>query len=795
MNLKNCRFSLKKLHVFVILFKWKLSAFTNKIKFSPEDESMYQSDYHNKRKILLKFVTSYSIMLIFVLTMGLFLYQYGIKVAKKSLVKQNVTTLENSVQNMDFIVKQLTTLTTQLTTNSTILSLINIDSITDENFYTYSSEVMNYMKHFSPLETLLPLNEYFIYLPKVNYLLSTSMLTDARLYYEYSKSFNPDYYNLWLDILAAKDSANKLSSLKFFSTSKENYTYLYRIPLSNYSLFKTYQGSLCVEFYRSDLFNLFSAVDLFDTGTLIIADNENNESFRVTTKNSYDIDFNELLEIIERSSSDDDIIETTYNKESVIITSITSTVNGWTYYLVQPSNMAFQRIVTFQNVYFIIIFATLVFCFLFIYWLSKRNVKPIMQINTQLQHSINERNTLQQVLEEQRPLVLNSYLARIMKGLISSPEELREIEQMLLIDTTNYKYTVLYACVYLNQLEFYKEDPSHSKHAISEVASYEEVLRNFFIKYFGADIYIYNKEVNAFALIIPCPIFETLEDSIERIRGLFLNLHDELMESHSLWIFGGLGNRNSDISYLWKSYQQSFQAATFVREGHVFQCFHELKKDRSTYYFPFEMAQQLSNFITTGNKKQVREIFKLIQRENFEDRKISITLIKWLLSDIRNTLAKVRFGIVMTEGNREILEEVDIAFESHKTLELMEEVSLKLCSLYEQKPEGNKLIATIQTYINANYKDPSLSLKKISEEFDISESYFSYLFKAETKQNFSEYLEQLRMEQAMLLIKTTDINLSDLYLEVGYNNANSFRRAFKKVHGVAPKLIRETMNL
>jgi AraC-like DNA-binding protein len=90
--------------------------------------------------------------------------------------------------------------------------------------------------------------------------------------------------------------------------------------------------------------------------------------------------------------------------------------------------------------------------------------------------------------------------------------------------------------------------------------------------------------------------------------------------------------------------------------------------------------------------------------------------------------------------------------------------------------------------------DSALSLKKISEVFNISESYFSYLFKAETKQNFSEYLELIRMNQAMILLKTTDLNVSDMYLELGYNNANSFRRAFKKVHGVSPKTIRDTMN-
>jgi len=91
--------------------------------------------------------------------------------------------------------------------------------------------------------------------------------------------------------------------------------------------------------------------------------------------------------------------------------------------------------------------------------------------------------------------------------------------------------------------------------------------------------------------------------------------------------------------------------------------------------------------------------------------------------------------------------------------------------------------------------DSSLSLASISEKYNISESYFSTLFKSEIKINFSEYLENLRIEQALKLLKTTDIFISDIYQEVGYNNAYSFRRAFKKLVGITPKAVRDGVQL
>lgn len=56
------------------------------------------------------------------------------------------------------------------------------------------------------------------------------------------------------------------------------------------------------------------------------------------------------------------------------------------------------------------------------------------------------------------------------------------------------------------------------------------------------------------------------------------------------------------------------------------------------------------------------------------------------------------------------------------------------------------------------------------------------------------YLERIRMDEAMKLVKESSAALSSLYLEVGYNNANSFRRAFKKTFGMSAKAVRDNMN-
>ena len=244
------------------------------------------------------------------------------------------------------------------------------------------------------------------------------------------------------------------------------------------------------------------------------------------------------------------------------------------------------------------------------------------------------------------------------------------------------------------------------------------------------------------------------------------------------------------LPYFWKSYQQALEAAALIKEDSFFQSYHELTRNSETYYYPYEMATQLTTFIKDANTIQINEIFKLIIRENVTYRSISETNLQWLLSDLRTTLVKIRQSL--SEHSDELNKEFDEKLTKETTLEGMKQLALTLSACYKSGVTGNQLISSIQTYISKNYHDPDLSLKKISEVFSISESYFSYLFKAETGGNFSEYLEDLRMQQAVHLLKETDISLSELYSHLGYSNPNSFRRAFKKVYGSSPKAFRHT---
>lgn len=117
--------------------------------------------------------------------------------------------------------------------------------------------------------------------------------------------------------------------------------------------------------------------------------------------------------------------------------------------------------------------------------------------------------------------------------------------------------------------------------------------------------------------------------------------------------------------------------------------------------------------------------------------------------------------------------------------EWLKEVYRNFVAINEMKSH-RAMISEMRTYIEENFDDPDLSLKNLSDRFQISGKYASYLFKEEYDMKFVDFLVQLRVERACQLLVATDITVQDIALKVGYANSISFGRVFKRVTGVTP---------
>jgi two-component system response regulator YesN len=83
-----------------------------------------------------------------------------------------------------------------------------------------------------------------------------------------------------------------------------------------------------------------------------------------------------------------------------------------------------------------------------------------------------------------------------------------------------------------------------------------------------------------------------------------------------------------------------------------------------------------------------------------------------------------------------------------------------------------------------------LSLKTLSQRLQMHPNYLGQLFQQEVGANFSDYLNQYRIEKATQLLLHTDQKTTDIALSVGYTDSSYFYRQFKKYTGVSPTEMR-----
>lgn len=89
------------------------------------------------------------------------------------------------------------------------------------------------------------------------------------------------------------------------------------------------------------------------------------------------------------------------------------------------------------------------------------------------------------------------------------------------------------------------------------------------------------------------------------------------------------------------------------------------------------------------------------------------------------------------------------------------------------------------SYIQQNFTGKIL-LKEFGEQFHLSEKYISRYFKEHFHITISQYVTYLRLEHAKHLLQDTNIPITEVAMQSGYQNVSYFIRSFKKMYGMSP---------
>lgn len=109
----------------------------------------------------------------------------------------------------------------------------------------------------------------------------------------------------------------------------------------------------------------------------------------------------------------------------------------------------------------------------------------------------------------------------------------------------------------------------------------------------------------------------------------------------------------------------------------------------------------------------------------------------------------------------------------------------QMISVQHAPSEKSQRLKEMLQYIRQYYASP-LTITVMAEQFHMSEKYFSRYFRIATGQNFTAYLNTVRIEKAQSLLLETDETVLEIAFACGYENVSYFNRVFRKQTGFSP---------
>ena len=175
-----------------------------------------------------------------------------------------------------------------------------------------------------------------------------------------------------------------------------------------------------------------------------------------------------------------------------------------------------------------------------------------------------------------------------------------------------------------------------------------------------------------------------------------------------------------------------------------------------------------------------------LYHENLQTEVLRLNALTNLLIDAACTMlsqpraAKEADALIKSSGSRE-----DFLIQADALLKVLEKAAAS------QNDSKDSIAAQAKQYIDEHFTDPMLGLYLVSDQLGTSNSYLSATFKKVYGVNVVQYINQLRIEQAKVLILNTRRNIKEIAQEVGFSSDINFIRVFKKMENQTPTMLRK----
>ena len=215
----------------------------------------------------------------------------------------------------------------------------------------------------------------------------------------------------------------------------------------------------------------------------------------------------------------------------------------------------------------------------------------------------------------------------------------------------------------------------------------------------------------------------------------------------------------------------------------------------------YDVERKLMQAVSVGQIPKAELLFTTLSKYQFESRSTNaLRNVKNYLI-ILNTLLRVaaRNGDVppfhIDKLSSAIAHKIEATTSSNAGMALMKEMVRKYCLLVKNHSmKGySLLVRKVLTQIDYDLT-ADLGLKNLATQLNVNPSYLSTLFKKEIGFTLTEYVNQKRIEHAIFLLNSSNLQIQMIAQYSGIPDVNYFTKTFKKIIGITPKEYRDKIS-
>ncbi|MCA0755134.1 response regulator [Paenibacillus sp. N4] len=283
-------------------------------------------------------------------------------------------------------------------------------------------------------------------------------------------------------------------------------------------------------------------------------------------------------------------------------------------------------------------------------------------------------------------------------------------------------------------------------------------------------------------------------DSGEQAAGLADEIRDKIWTFLKIKVSIALSRPAAEAERLAEAYREAEQALEmkfYAGLGRILP-YNPLQTHEARtvelYELQWAVIRSMTEMALEDVEAALDEWLETIKKETFGNRSLTVSTCFSSMLFIIGELSK---SGVQLPGRFLDKRELQDLLASYETFEIM---SSQVKRLFRHMCEemdsdsGNKdkiVLAKVKQYIEEHFAE-EITLESIAGMAFMNPYYFSSFFKKHTKQNFKQYLTEVRMKNASQLLRNTDLMIYEVAEKVGYNNARHFSDMFKKMYGKLP---------